>query len=274
MGLRRDTAPRFRGDRKGRPVSATVDIAIIGEALIDLVDPGDDSPAIAHPAAARSTWRSGWPGSASSAVGRAVLPRPVRHGAAQSCGRSGVDMGSAVTDTRPSTVALVHLHDGIADYEFFVDSTADFAWTDAELAACAGDPAILHFGSLASWLPPGDAAIARFVADRRARGDALISYDPNVRPRLQPDAAAARAAVETALPSTHLVKASTDDLRWLYGDRPEAEIAEAWLALGPSLLVVTHGSDGSRAHVAGAVALNRPAPAVLWSTRSVRVTRS
>ena len=244
-------------------MTTTVDIAIIGEALIDLVDPGDDSPAVAHP--------GGSP--LNVAVGLARLGQPARFVGRFShdpfgtvlrshAQRSGVDVDSAITDTRPSTIALVHLRSGVADYEFFVDGTADFAWTGAELAACTGNPAILHFGSLASWLPPGNTAITRFAADRHARGDVLISYDPNVRPRLQADPAAARVAVEAALPSADLVKASIDDLRWLYGDRPEAEVAQSWLALGPRLLVVTHGGDGSRAYVAGAAALQRPVPAV------------
>jgi fructokinase len=244
-------------------VNVPVDIAIVGEALIDLVDPGDDSPALVHP--------GGSP--LNVAVGLARLGQPARFVGRFShdpfgtvlrdhAQRSGVDLDSAITDTRPSTIALVHLRDGIADYEFFVDGTADFAWTEAELAACAGDPAILHFGSLASWLPPGDTSIGRFVADQRARGSVLISYDPNVRPRLQPDPAAARAAVEAALPSAHLVKVSADDLRWLYGDQSETALAQSWLALGPILLVVTHGGDGSRTYAAGAAALHRPVPAV------------
>lgn len=242
-------------------MNTSVDIAIIGEALIDLVDPGDDSPAAAH--------AGGSP--LNVAVGLARLGRPVRFVGRFSHDpfgtvlrshalRSGVDLGSAVTDSRPSTIALVNLRDGVADYEFFVDGTADFAWTEADLAACAGNPTILHFGSLASWLPPGDTAITRFAADRHAQGDVLVSYDPNVRPRLQPDPAAARATVEAALPSAHLVKASSDDLRWLYGDRPEDEVAQSWLALGPRLLVVTHGGDGSRAYAVGAAAVHRPVP--------------
>jgi fructokinase len=244
-------------------VNGAVDIAIVGEALIDLVDPGDDSPAVAHPGGSPLNVAVGLArlGQSARFVGR-FSHDPFGTVLRDHAQRSGVDLQSTVTDARPSTIALVHLRDGIADYEFFVDGTADFAWTEAELAACVGDPAILHFGSLTSWLAPGDTAIARFVADRRARGGVLISYDPNVRPRLQPDPAAARVAVETALPYAHLVKASTDDLRWLYGDRPEMEIARSWLALGPTLLAVTHGGDGSRAYVAGAAAMHRPVPNV------------
>jgi fructokinase len=244
-------------------MSGVVDIAIVGEALIDLVDPGDDSPALAHPGGSPLNVAVGLArlGQSARFVGR-FSHDPFGTVLRDHAQRSGVDVDSAVTDNRPSTIALVHLRDGIADYEFFVDGTADFAWTEAELAACVGDPTFLHFGSLASWLPPGDTAIARFVADRHVRGDALISYDPNVRPRLQPDPAAARAAVEAALPNAHLVKASADDLRWLYGDESETEIARSWLALGPMLLVVTHGGDGSRAHVADAAAVHRPAPAL------------
>jgi fructokinase len=244
-------------------VNVPVDIVVVGEALIDLVDPGDDSPALAHSGGSPLNVAVGLArlGQSARFVGR-FSHDPFGTVLRGHATRSGVDVTSAVTDTRPSTIALVHLRGGIADYEFFVDGTADFAWTDAELAACAGDPAILHFGSLASWLPPGDTAIARFVADRRARGGVLISYDPNVRPGLQPDPDAARAAVESTLASTHLVKASAEDLRWLYGDRSEAAVAQAWLALGPTLLVVTHGGEGSWAYATGTAPVHRPVPAV------------
>ena len=106
--------------------------------------------------------------------------------------------------------------------------------------------AAVHFGSLASWLPPGAAAIARRIAAFRDTG-ALISYDPNVRPLLQPDRAAAREAIETTLPLAHIVKTSVDDLDWLRPGEPVEDVAADWLNQGPHVVVVTRGAAGAMA---------------------------
>jgi fructokinase len=239
-------------------------IAVIGEALVDLVETGDDDPRLARP--------GGSPYNV--AIGLARLDRPVSFVGRLSRDplgtvlrnhalRSGVELSLAVDAYEPTTVALVELaSDGAAAYRFGVDGTADFRFTDAELAAIPDTAAAVHFGSLASWLPPGDAAIARRVAGLRAAG-VLVSYDPNIRPHLQPDAALARTQVEQALSLAHLVKTSEEDLDWLYPGEPVSAIVRAWLSLGPALVVVTHGG-------AGATATNR-ATTVSRAPRSIDV---
>jgi fructokinase len=48
-----------------------------------------------------------------------------------------------------------------------------------------------------------------------------------------------------------VVKVSDDDLRWLYPDRSDEEVAQDWLASGPALVVVTRGGAGAYAVSAG-----------------------
>jgi len=86
----------------------------------------------------------------------------------------------------------------------------------------------------------------------------LVSYDPNVRPQLQHDRAAARANVERSLRHAHVVKASEEDLRWLYPDTDPLAAARRWLGIGPTLVVLTRGSHGSLALTATR-SLPRPA---------------
>ncbi|WP_375478026.1 carbohydrate kinase [uncultured Jatrophihabitans sp.] len=222
-------------------------LVVIGEALIDLVETGDDDPRLARPGGSPYNVVLGL-----ARLGRAVqfagrlsgdpLGVVLRNHAL----RSGVDLSLAVDAPEPTTVALVELDAaGVAAYRFGVEGTADFRWTDAELARVPDTTRLVHFGSLASWLPPGDAVIERRVGELRA-GGALVTYDPNVRPRLQPDAGAARAQVERAVRLAHVVKTSEEDLAHLYGpDAAPAEVAAGWLALGPALVVVTRGGDGA-----------------------------
>jgi fructokinase len=226
--------------------------AIIGEALIDLVDPGDDSPCLARPGGspynvAVGLARLGQPTAFVGRFSHDPFGTVLRHHAA----RSGVDLAYAVGDTRPSTVALLDIEDGVASYRFSVDGTVDFHWSAAELDELPHGAAFVHFGSLASWLPPGDDVIAERIAAVRTTGEVIVSYDPNVRPQLQPDAATARAQVERAVASAHIVKASAEDLTWLYDGESAEAVAHRWLASGAHLVVITNGSTGATAFVAG-----------------------
>ena len=237
-------------------------IAVIGEALIDLAEGGDDEPRLARPGGspynvAIGLARLEQPAFFVGRISRDPLGTVLRHHAE----RSGVDLSLSVEAAEPSTVALVELDDtGAAQYRFGIDGTADFRWTDAELARVPDDIAAVHFGSLASWLPPSAAAIARRVSALRA-SDVAVSYDPNVRPHLQPDAAAARAQVEGTIRLAHLVKTSEEDLAWLRPGEPVDEVAASWLALGPAAVVVTHGARGATAYTA-AGSTTRVAPHV------------
>lgn len=251
----------------GAPAAEAPVFAVIGEALIDLVDSGRDGIAC--------TVRPG--GSPLNvAVGLARLGQPVTFLGRFSrdpfgtvlrnhASRSGVDLSLAVRDSQPSTIALLDMAGGVARYEFSVDATVDFQWSDGELTHLPSSVGWVHFGSLASWLPPGDAAISRRVAALRATAEVIVSYDPNVRPALQPDAALARAQVEGALRQAHVVKASAEDLQWLYGLEPVESVARRWLGTGPDLVVITRGGDGVAAFTAAAEPLEQPvypAPAI------------
>lgn len=242
-------------------------IAVIGEALIDLVETHDDEPRLARP--------GGSPYNV--AIGLARLQRhtcfvgrlsrdPLGAVLRNHALRSDVDLSVAVDAYEPTTVALVELApDGSATYQFGVEGTADFRWTDAELHAVPDDVQAVHFGSLASWLPPGDAAIGHRIGELRAAG-ALVSYDPNVRPHLQTDAVHARNQVEQALAMTHLVKTSEEDLAYIYPGEDVEKIASGWLGLGPTVVVVTRGAAGAQAFIEAGSRTVPPIPTTVIDT--------
>jgi fructokinase len=223
-------------------------IVVIGEALIDLVEAGDDEPRLARPGGSPYNVAIGLArlGHAARFAGR-LSTDPLGQVLRSHALRSAVDLSLCVPAPEPSTVALVELDEsGAARYRFGVQGTADFGWTAAELARIPADTQTVHFGSLASWLPPGDQAIAHRVATLRSTGT-FVSYDPNVRPHLQPDATAARAQVEAAIPLAHLVKTSEEDVTYLRPGEAVADVAACWLALGAGAVVVTRGANGATA---------------------------
>ena len=240
---------------------------VIGEALIDLTAPAADGSAIARPGGspmnvaiglARLGQHTAFAGRLSEDPFGAVLRRHLE--------RSAVDLRYVVAAAEPSTIALVELVGDQATYEFSLG--ADFKWSADELAFLPGGASAVHYGSLASWLPPGDAAIVAAVGRLRRSGSALISYDPNVRPSLQPDSAAARQKVEEAVSLAHVVKASLDDLHWLYGrDADVAGVVGKWQDLGARLVVITTGARGAIGWAPGQPPVRRPAfPAAVMDT--------
>ncbi|MFF7951958.1 carbohydrate kinase family protein [Streptomyces griseorubiginosus] len=235
-------------------------VTVIGEALIDLVQldaPGDyrarpgGSPFNVAIGLARLGHRTALMARlADNTFGRLLRT----HAAAE-----GVDLAYAPRATEPTTLAVVSMDpQGRASYDFYLDRTADWQWTEAETDLAPRDTAVLHFGSVASWTPPAEEHVHSVARRLRATGTTLISYDPNVRPALLGDPERGRQAVERGVAAAHLVKASREDVEWLYPDTPIGEIAARWLELGTLLVVVTDGPDGALVFRAGAESLSRP----------------
>lgn len=146
-------------------------------------------------------------------------------------------------DSQPTSVAAATLGaDGAASYEFRLHwDLPDLASTQPEVVEGA---AALHTGSLAAVLPPGDARVMDIAASARRAG-VLISFDPNCRPSITTDRAATVEAVEALVRLSDIVKASDEDLEWLYPTRPAEVSALAWRTMGPAVVVVTRGSQGA-----------------------------
>jgi fructokinase len=234
--------------------------AVIGETVIDLVDPGDGSPCIAHQGGGPMNIAIGLArlGNRTAFFGR-MSRDPLGTSLYRHLERSGVETDYVIREPEPSTIALVELSGGQARYEFSVSGTADFQWSAEEIAVLpAGAPAV-HFGSLTSWQPPGDEVVNKRIAELRAAGSVLISYDPNARPTLQGDAASARAKVARSAALAHVIKASSDDIDYLYDGRELASVVEGWLGQGAALVVITSGSAGATAWVPGRAGVKRPA---------------
>ena len=252
--------------RAGVAADSPPSFVVVGEALIDLV-PADDGAYLARPGGSPLNVAVGLArlGQPTALAGR-LSGDPFGTVLRQHLARSHVDLRYVQAAPEVSTIALVEVSGGQARYQFSADG-ADFQWTPDGLAFLPAGARAVHFGSLASWLPPGDSAIAGAISRTRSGGTVLVSYDPNVRPALQPDAAAARVKVERAVATAHVVKASSEDLEWLYGARGRAGVAARWLELGADLVVVTTGPGGATGWTRQGLAVTRPAhPVVIADT--------
>ncbi|HEX9065571.1 MAG TPA: carbohydrate kinase [Streptosporangiaceae bacterium] len=244
-----------------RPPAEPAAITVIGEALIDLVPGQQPGMFGAFPGGspynvAIGLARLGQPTTLMARLADNTFGRLLRDKAAA----EGIDLTAAPRATQPTTLAVVNLDaEASASYDFYFEGTADWQWTAGEIAAVPPSTAVLHFGSLASWIPPGDALILGLAGQLRDRGGVLVSYDPNVRPTLLTDPAAARRLVEAAVAVAHLAKASGDDIEYLYPGQPAADVAARWLDLGARLVVITGSASGAGAFTATGPVVHRPA---------------
>src|SRR4051812_15701845 len=158
---------------------------------------------------------------------------------------SGVRVDADGGEGAKTTLAIATLAAGIASYDFRID------WDLEALPPLSVETRCLHTGSLATVLQPGGANVIDLLEREHERGRATISYDPNVRPALLGDAARARPGIEHLVTVSDVVKVSDEDLRWLYPDRSDEDVAREWLAAGPALVVVTRGRAGVFAVAAG-----------------------
>ncbi|MEV7602013.1 carbohydrate kinase [Kitasatospora sp. NPDC089797] len=215
--------------------SPAAPLLVIGECVADIVRT-DGAPDRVHP--------GGSPANVAYGLARLGLPvELLTELGADADGRlirahlesAGVLVRAAGTARTPS--ALVRLDArGRAEYTF------DIGWTlpPTELRAA---PAAIHLGSIGAVTEPGAGAVRTLV--ERWRGQVPVSYDPNVRPALMGERSAAVRRVERCVALSDLVKASDEDLDWLYPGEPAEAVAERWLALGPAMVAVTLGAEGA-----------------------------
>jgi fructokinase len=237
-------------------------ILVSGEALIDLI-PDPAKPTAYDAVLGGSPYNV--------AIGLARLGAPTAfisrisadgHGEAlaASLGENGVGLGYIARDARPTTLAFVMR--GTAKtgsrYSFYIDATAyDGPWPfPTEWPKGARH---LHVGSVAAIdARHGESVVGALTA---ARPHATISFDPNIRPLVTPDRDSVTLVVEQEASLAHLVKASQEDLEWLYPGREIEDSLGAWAKSGPRFCVVTLGERGAIA-ILGKERIEVPAPHV------------
>jgi fructokinase len=223
-------------------------ILVIGEALIDLIE-NRDQPGVFNAVV----------GGANANVALALARRGADHTfyARISRDRFGdiirkrlddndVLYGNSITTNDNSTLAIVSLNEaGSPTYSFYVNGTADWGWTPDELPTNAEltDMGIkcIQFGCLTMAMEPGNLVIEAWA--KQTQG-ITISHDINIRAALGFDPEHERIRVERVNEFSHIIKASDEDIEWLYqGARNVDEVAKDWAQ--NALVLITRGADGT-----------------------------
>ena len=219
---------------------SSVEVTVVGESVLDVVYSRDGS---------RSQHAGGSPSNV--AVGLARLGTPTTlvtevgdDSAACVLLAHLANAGVRTISTRAggrTAVATATLDDeGAARYSF------DIGWSlprGTRLPECGGEARHVHTGSIAVYLEPGGRAVEDLITE--AMASHTVSFDPNIREALIGPHAITVDRTEWFVARSDIVKASEEDLAWLYPGTDCGSIATFWSGLGPRLVVVTLGARGS-----------------------------
>jgi fructokinase len=161
----------------------------------------------------------------------------------------------------PTTLAVTTFDGAEPTFEFYGEPPSYALLTPADVdPAVVGGASVVYTGSICLMREPfRSAARAAWAVDGPIR-----VFDPNVRPKLLPDAAAVialRNLVEEFFSTADLVKLSAVDAEVLYDGATPAAAAEHILKLGAGCVVVTCGAKGAYVAVGGDTSM-LPAPTV------------
>ena len=216
---------------------------VVGEVLIDLIPDGSDRKPIV----------GGGPANTAKALSKLGTDTQFIDGistddygqiAKNELVAAGVKLDYVKYSNKPTCLAIVSLSEsGSATYEFVIENTATFDFTPDWLPNPQTEkPALLHIGTLATVIEPGASVLFEWA--QSVAKIALIVFDPNIRPAVMNDREKYVKQVERWVSISSAVKVSDEDIRWLYPSLEIDQVANNWLAKGPSLIVVTYGDKG------------------------------
>lgn len=160
---------------------------------------------------------------------------------------AGIDTsGLYMSEEYKTTLAFVQLDDkGERSFSFYRKPGADVMLTSSEVnTSLLMNCKIFHFGSVSLTDEPCRSTTLHAVQIAKDSG-ALISYDPNYRPALWQSADEAKVVIAQAVPLSHVLKVSDEEMTLLTG-KTECEVGARQLSqMGPPIVFITMGEKGS-----------------------------
>ena len=222
-------------------------ILVIGEALIDLIENryqpgaftaivGGANLNVATALAKRGTAHTFYARMSSDRFGQIIRAK---------LDTNNVNYQNSIVTNENSTLAIVSLNEaGVPTYSFYVNGTSDWGWTKEELPSQEQldkeQINCIQFGCLTMAMEPGNLVIEDWARELK---NVTISHDINIRAALGFDPNKEKERVERTNKFSHIIKASDEDIEWLYqNQRPVDEVAKEWAQ--DKIVLITRGADG------------------------------
>jgi fructokinase len=162
---------------------------------------------------------------------------------------NGVDLSLSVVASEQSSLAVATIGEGgSASYSFYLNGTADWAWTKDELPSTqelvSRGAVCIQYGCLTMAVGPGNLVVEDWLSSLTGL---TRSHDLNIRSALGFDRKSELDRVNRINHFSDIIKASDADIEWLYGLDEGSDVdryALAW-AGEEKLVVVTRGGDGA-----------------------------
>jgi len=174
----------------------------------------------------------------------------------------GANLALASAGPEPTTLAIAKVNNsGQAAYDFHIVGTSAPNFTSGMMQGhLPPTTAALHVGTLGFLLEPIASTLVTLV--KQEGPGRLVMLDPNIRPALVADAERYRQRLHSVIGRSTIVKASEEDVSWLYPGMSFERGADTLLGRGVRLVVVTLGANGAYAAMAGS-RVNVEAPEVV-----------
>ena len=161
------------------------------------------------------------------------------------------------TDQQTTLAMILTGPDGHPDYSLYTKGTADCSMEMSDIPdELDANDQVIHMGSFATALPESGAVLREFA--KREAGKRFIAFDPNVRKIVIPEKEPWFKMIDEMLPITNFVKASDEDLEFLYPGRPLQAFIDQSLEAGADVACVTRGPDGALAQSASGAKVDLP----------------
>ena len=216
---------------------------VVGEVLIDLIPEGVDRKPVV----------GGGPANTAKSLAKLGIDTQFIDGistdgygqmAKDELVSAGVKLDYVKYSEKPTCLAIVSLSDsGSATYEFVIENTATFDFNSKWLPEPQTDlPSLLHIGTLATVIEPGASVLFEWA--KSSAKVAPIVFDPNIRSAVISDRDKYVMQVDRWVSISSAIKASDEDIKWLYPFLEIEQVVNDWLTKGPSLIMVTYGDKG------------------------------
>ena len=226
-------------------------ILVIGEALIDLIGKADSAGKYqavvggANANVALALARRGEPQKflgriSSDGFGQLITER---------LASNGVDLSLSIAAKEQTSLAVATIGaGGSASYSFYLNGTADWAWTKHELPTQEQVSSLgakcVQYGCLTMAVEPGSEVVSQWLA---SLSGLTKSHDLNIRSALGFDRERELARVLKINQYSDIIKASDADLWWLFDRADDSDIDDVAHSFseGGRLVVITRGGDGA-----------------------------
>ena len=229
-------------------------IVVIGEALIDLIESreikgqfqavvGGANANVALALARRNTNHLFLARISSDRFGGLIKER---------LHSNNVNLDKSINTDEPTTLAVISVNaQGSPTYNFYTNGTADWGWSTQELPSRETlrelNATTIEFGCLTMAMEPGNKVIEAWAKELST--ELTISHDINIRAALGFDRTQERERVERVNSFSHIIKASDEDIEWLYDLEPDSDLTEiinSWINNTNKIVLLTRGSQGTR----------------------------